>query len=124
MINLVVPSRYQVNKTDLRTRVESLFVEKHIHPKAILNIVFVGTRKMREIARTYKNEDEALPVLAFPYKELDTDGEQFLGEVFICYPQTILLAAEKSRRVDDMIFRLVEHGFNNILKDTSTPLNG
>ncbi len=92
-----------------------LMVKKQISTRQVLNVVFVGTRKMKEIARTYKNEDVALPVLAFPYKEFDYDGEQFLGEIVLCYPQVVLLAAERGKRVDFVLDQLVEHGLNNII---------
>jgi len=71
----------------------------------------VGTRKMRDIAKSYKHENEALPVLAFPYKE-----EELLGEIFICYPQIILMAAERNKSVDDTIIQMVIHGIENLIK--------
>lgn len=122
MLNLVCPTRYGVNKKSLRDGVEQMYKEKQINPARTLNIVFIGTRKMREIASTYKHEDEPLPVLAFPYQDIDIEGEQLLGEIFLCYPMVVLLAAERNRKVDDMVLKLVEHGLNNILADKSTPL--
>lgn len=122
MINVICPSRYLIDRKDIRERVGALMAEKRVNPRAIINIVFVGARKMRQIAKAYKHEDEALPVLAFPYKEIDFAGDQLLGEIFLCYPQVVLLAAERSKRVNDMIYRLIEHGLNNILQDASTPV--
>ncbi len=70
---------------------------------------------MKEISSSYKNEDVALPVLAFPYKE-QVEGERLLGEIFICYPQAILLAAQKNKKVDVTILQLIEHGISNLMK--------
>jgi rRNA maturation RNase YbeY len=117
MVTIVCPSRYQLNRKELKQFVVDLMVKKQISTRSTINIVFIGTRKMREIANTYKNEDVALPVLAFPYKELDLSGEQMFGEVVLCYPQVVLLAAERGKKVDDMIKRLVEHGIDNILRN-------
>jgi len=78
-----------------------------------LNIAFVGKIKMRQIASTYKHEDVALPVLAFPYFE-NQDGEPFMGEIVICYPQAVLLAAERNKTVDDMLSWLLEHALKNL----------
>lgn len=122
MLNLVCPTRYSINKNAIKQRVAEMYAEKHVNPKVTLNIVFIGTRKMREIAKAYKHEDEPLPVLAFPYRDIDMEGEQLLGEIFLCYPMVILLAAERSKKVDEMIARLIEHGLDNILNDKSTPL--
>lgn len=73
---------------------------------------------MRAIAREYKHENVALPVLAFPYKDKTAhDTEQpLLGEIFICYPQAVLLAAEKDKTVQSMIESLTDHGIQNLLK--------
>ena len=124
MLNIVCPARYVFDKKTIRDAVDKMYSTKEINLKQILNIVFVGTRKMRAIANTYKKEDEALPVLAFAYRDIDMEGEQLLGEIFLCYPQVVLLAAERNKKVDTMIIRLIEHGLDNILADKSTPLQG
>ena len=121
MINIVCPSRYKINSRSIKQTVTEVLIAQKQPTRATLNIVFIGTRKMREIAKTYKHENVALPVLAFAYKELDMAGENFLGEIFLCYPQVILLAAERSKMADEMINRMVEHGLRNIIEDKSTP---
>ena len=70
---------------------------------------------MKEISSSYKNEDVALPVLAFPYKE-EKGEDKLLGEIFICYPQAVLLAAQKNKKVDVTILQLIEHGVTNLIK--------
>jgi ssRNA-specific RNase YbeY (16S rRNA maturation enzyme) len=122
MINIVCPSRYKINSRSIKQTITETLIEQKQPTRAVLNVVFVGTRKMRGIAKTYKHENVALPVLAFAYKELDLSGENFLGEIFLCYPQVVLLAAERSKRTDDMINLMVEHGLMNIIKDESTPV--
>ena len=81
-----------------------------------LNLIFIGKTKMKSISSTYKNEDVALPVLSFPIRDNSNPEKEFIGEVFICYPQAILLAAERNKRVDDLMTELVEHGVRNLLK--------
>jgi ssRNA-specific RNase YbeY (16S rRNA maturation enzyme) len=71
---------------------------------------------MKQIANQYKQEDVALPVLAFPYDENPSSDEHLIGEILMCYPQVVLLAAERNKRVEDMITQLIEHGIRNILK--------
>ncbi len=71
---------------------------------------------MRSIASTYKHEDIALPVLAFPYRTDMTMGEPLLGEIFLCYPQVVLLAAERNKRLDALIDELIVHAIKNLLK--------
>ena len=81
-----------------------------------LNVVFVGKNKMKAFSLKYKKETETLPVLSFPYNEKVGDEETLLGEVVLCYPLVISLAAERNKRVDEMINELVKHGIENLLR--------
>ena len=91
-------------------------LKKRFSKKRHLNLIFIGKTKMKSISSTYKNEDVALPVLSFPIRDNSNPEKEFIGEVFICYPQAILLAAERNKRVDDLMTELVEHGVRNLLK--------
>lgn len=118
MITIVSSSRYKLNRTRIKGKGES-FLLTHVLDSAKTNvtIAFVGKNKMRQVSNDYKNEDVALPVLSFLYNEQQEDGQLFLGEVLICYPQAILLAAERNKKVDDMLDSLIEHGLSNLLKE-------
>lgn len=116
MVHIICPSRYKLDKKALRTESKAFLRSKGVPINSTINIVFIGTRKMKTIAQTYKQEDVALPVLAFAYPENPDDDQHLIGEVLVCYPQAVLLAAEREKRVEDMIHQLVEHGIRNILK--------
>jgi rRNA maturation RNase YbeY len=116
MLRIITSSRYLVDRKRIRICVEKTFADFQIDPQLSVNIVFVGKNKMRSIASTYKHEDVALPVLAFPYREDVDMGEPLLGEIFLCYPQIVLLAAERNKRLDALIDELIVHGLNNLLK--------
>jgi ssRNA-specific RNase YbeY (16S rRNA maturation enzyme) len=116
MIRIITTSRYLVNKKRIKETVLETYKRYSIDPVLSVHIVFVGKTKMRSIASTYKHEDVALPVLAFPYRADATTGEPLLGEIFLCYPQVVLLAAERNKRLDPMIDELLIHGLKNLLK--------
>jgi len=115
MINIITSSRYKVDRTQIRNQVIALLAKNSLPETESVNVVFVGKNKMRSIAGTYKNEDVALPVLSFLYRE-GGDAELF-GEIVLCYPQVVLLAAERNKRVNDMIAFLIDHGFDNLIKE-------
>ena len=117
MINIISSSRYKVNKPKLLAKVYSILKTTGVIETSVLNIVFVGKIKMKQVALSYKHEAVALPVLAFPYKEKGPVQDDVFGEIFICYPQAVLLAAERGKKVDDTIANLVEHGIQNILRN-------
>ena len=115
MINIYSSSRYKLNKKRLITYAQSVLESHNGRSSSVLNIAFVGKRKMKQVALTYKNEHVALPVLSFSYREdplLKT--ENVVGEIVICYPQAVLLAAQRQKIVDTMMEELIKHGLQNI----------
>lgn len=111
MINILSSSRYRIERKILKNHIESILKDEQLINNKNINIVFVGKNKMRSISSKYKNENVALPVLSFLY-----NTENLLGEVFICYPQAVLLAAEREKKVNNILIQLIEHGINNLLK--------
>ncbi|MFA5770423.1 MAG: rRNA maturation RNase YbeY [Patescibacteria group bacterium] len=116
MINIVSSSRYKINRQKIKILVQSVFEKEQINSDLSLNVVFVGKNKMKVFTEKYKGEKETLPILSFKYNEDIGEKEVLLGEVVICFPLVILLAAERNKRVDEMINELVKHGIENLLK--------
>jgi len=115
MINIYSSSRYKLNKNNIERFAQQILDAYHVDAASILNIAFVGKRKMKAVALTYKNEDVALPVLSFAYiNDPENTTENIIGEVVICYPQAVLLAAEREKKVESMMHQLIEHGIQNI----------
>lgn len=77
---------------------------------------------MSQIVKKYRQEDKVLPVLSFSYLGHEDkpfkEENNLIGEVFICYPQVILLAAKREKKVDQMITSLVEHGIETIIRQS------
>ncbi|MFO0703515.1 MAG: rRNA maturation RNAse YbeY [Patescibacteria group bacterium] len=44
-----------------------------------------------------------------------TETNNLIGEIFICYPQAVLLAAERNKKVNDILKWLTEHGIDNLV---------
>lgn len=114
MITIIAPSRYSVQKRRLANDIAFFLKHKKLDESLHINFIFVGSRKMKTIAQKYKKENIALPVLSFPYKH-DASTLNLLGEVFLCYPQIVLLAAERNKRVYEMVMEMIKHGVQNLL---------
>ena len=115
MIQIHSSSRYKIQKKLYAKAAQDYLVIQGVSEDILVNIIFIGKIKMRQIAKTYKDEDVALPVLAFTYNNEENE-ERLLGEIFICYPQGVLLAAERNKTVDITIIDLIQHGIRNLLK--------
>jgi len=117
MDNVICPSRYKINRRKVRQITEELLIKEGIPNYYILNIIFVGRIKMKTVALKYKNENVALPVLSFAYNQ---QKDNLYGEIFICYPQMVLLAAERDKKVDHTLTWLLKHGINNLVLSSSS----
>lgn len=126
MVKVITTSGYLVPRRELELVANKLLVS-HGFENELVNLVFVGARKMRAVSRQYKQEDVALPVLSFSYlgesgnqsfiSPPTVDSQTLIGEVLICYPQAVLLAAERNKPVDYIMKELVRHGVENIVKN-------
>ena len=115
MISIISSSRYKINRKFIKKRAENLLLKKGVSDNNEINIAFIGKIKMKALVIKYKNENEALPVITFTYNEQQGD-KKILGEIIICYPLCVQLAAERNKRVDDMILNLIDHGIKNLLQ--------
>lgn len=122
MVKVYSDPRYKINTRSIKKSAREILEKKGIDPEYNLNIIFVGKRKMKKVGECYKKEKVALPVLSFSYtdnKKNNSEGvyeeEKMLGEVLICYPQALLLAAEREKIVNTILLQLIEHGIENII---------
>lgn len=116
MINIISSSRYKIARKSIKDVASGFLSEHGFSEGHDINIIFAGKNKLKIIAKKYKHENLALPVLTFVYNESD-EGKKYLGEVFICYPQAVIMAAQKGKKVDEIIEKLVLHGLDNIIKN-------
>lgn len=116
MINIISSSRYKIDRKLIKKTAEDILTKYGLPANVILNVVFAGKKKMKTVAAKYKQENVALPVLSFSYIDEQKQDEKPLGEILICYPQAVLLAAEKQKKVDNIILQLIKHGVENILR--------
>ena len=136
-------SRYPVNRKAIRKRVKEILAEKNLAGEIELSVIVVGNRKMKVLNKQYRGVEEATAVLAFSleevcHPELDSgsihidscfrrndrkfpslfsspDDVLRLGDIVISYPQTVQLAIEEEKLVDEKINELVEHGMQKLL---------
>lgn len=116
MINVITSSRYTIDRKKIKESILTYLESKGIGNHLVLNIAFVGKTKMKAVTIKYKHESETLPVLSFPYQGEKTEDGEMLGEVIVCYPLALFLAAERSKRVDEMMIFLIKHGVDNLIK--------
>lgn len=114
IVNIISSSRYKVERKKIKNQIEEIIGKESGPIFSSLNLIFVGKRKIKALAEKYKKESVALPILTFYYHEKN------IGEIFICYPQMILLAAEKNKTIDYILNFLLKHAIDNLIKQKSS----
>ena len=117
MISVLISSesRYQINRTSLTESIEKFLGQAGLDNIEV-SVVIGGTRKIRDLNRTYRQLDELTDVLSFPQDgSRDPDGVLRLGDIIICYPEAIEEAVTENKMVDDKINELAEHGLRHLL---------
>jgi probable rRNA maturation factor len=82
---------------------------------AVVEVIFVGVRKMRQVNRKYREKDYATDVLSFRYPGERAEGCPFLGEIVIAPQVAREQAARYRASFESEIRRLVIHGLLHLL---------
>lgn len=119
MANLVLiasESRYPINRRKIKETVVSCFDRLGIQD-AEVSVAVVGSRKIRDLNKKWRNLDETTTVLTFALEEpRGGDGILRIGDVVISYPEARLIAQEDNLSMDQAIEKLLIHGLNNLLE--------
>ena len=153
MVNVLIhtDTRYPVNRKIVRTAVEDTFKKFKIENTDFeVSVAVVGARKMKQLTEKYLNDGGKHQILTFALEEeaksfriLNTSSEDMrgdlpshgfinpsgeilsLGDIVLCWPQTILEASEDEVMVDDKVYELICHGAEHLLgKDHEESLVG
>lgn len=119
MANLVLiasESRYPINRRKIKETVVSCLDRLGIQD-AEVSVAVVGSRKIRDLNKKWRNLDETTTVLTFALEEpRGGDGILRIGDVVISYPEARLIAQEDNLSMDQAIEKLLIHGLNNLLE--------
>jgi len=108
-------SRYPVNRRKIKETVLAYLKRLKIED-AEISVAIVGSRKIKDLNRKWRNLNEPTTVLTFALEEpRDINGVLRLGDIVIAYPEARLIAQEDNLSMDEAIEKLLLHGLNNLL---------
>jgi len=121
-INLIIGSRYPINRKKIRNCVTA-FLKKHQVEHAQVDISIVGQRKIKELNESRLKHEGTTDVLSFPLHErhqiedfpLPSGIPPHLGDIVVSFPEAIKQAKRFGRLVDDQLCFYVEHGLLHLL---------
>jgi len=117
MISVLISSesRYPVDRKRIRQKLAE-FIKNIGLDDVEVSVLIVGSRKMRELSRQWREVEGQSDVLSFPTEEpRGPDGILRIGDVVVCYPEAREKAASEGKLVDEKIEELLEHGLRHLL---------
>ena len=105
-----------VLKTDIKNVIK-LALKKEKVKNASCNVIFVGSEKIHELNKTYRNVDRATDVISFALEDgmpMPTK-ERVLGDIYICIPRAHEQAEEYGHSFKREICFLAVHGIFHLL---------
>ncbi len=122
-VNVYKQSNYPISSVKVKKVLREFLSSRGITSDSEVNLSFIGTKKMLEIAEEHLNEKgkPSHSVLSFLPEETTgkfvypPDGVIHLGDIIICYPVVFEEAKVERKFVEDKVFELVEHGALHLL---------
>jgi len=83
--------------------------EKKITGSVEINIV--GDKEIKELNSRYRGKNKVTDVLSFAWQEeKSAPSQDFLGQIYICFPRIVRQAKEFKVNVEEEFFRMLAHG--------------
>ena len=124
-VEIFADSRYPINRKQVRKAVlDTLFKNKVTSGDIEVSVAVVGKRKMRELSKKYLEDEQDHEVLSFGYEDLGQmakgfinppDGYLRLGDIVLCWPELVILAAKDDVMVEDEVYMLTAHATEHLL---------
>lgn len=122
--NLIIGSRFPVDRKKLRATVERVLQQNKIE-HAQVDVSVVGKRKITQLNESKLNHQGETDVLSFPQHEKhQLDEPSFpmpegmpphLGDIVISFPEAVKSAKRYGKMVDDQLCFYLEHGLMHLL---------
>ena len=116
MISVLISSesRYPISRPKIRTIVEDYLRDLGIDDVEV-SVAVVGSRKIKQLNKKWRNLDEPTTVLTFALEEpRNQDGVLRIGDIVISYPEARIIAQEDNLNMDEAIGKLLVHGLGNL----------
>ena len=100
-----------------QSKVEKVFytIQKKIKANGELEVNVVGDKEIKDLNFRYIGKNKITDVLSFAWQEDKTVKTNYLGQIYVCYPQIARQAKQFTVKTKEEFARMLMHGFLHIL---------
>ena len=91
------------------------WIKQHTKTNGEVELNVVGDKEMKELNFHYRGFNKPTDVLSFAWKEDKVIKTNYLGQIYICYPQIVRQSKELSVNPKEEFVRMLAHGFLHII---------
>lgn len=91
------------------------FARQLVKANGELEVSVVGDKEMKDLNYRYRGKNCVTDVLSFAWQEDKKIKSEFLGQIYVCYPQIVRQAKELSIKTSEEFARMLAHGFLHLL---------
>lgn len=106
MIEIIGKPKFET-KQAIRLCAQNCFSRFDIKSNMIVEIIFVGLKKIRRLNAEHRKIDKATDVLSFPQNTIESDKSQLFGSIVIC--------EDMIKNTLDSDTKLIQHGFLHLM---------
>lgn len=109
-------SRYPISRPKIKETIANYLKVLGL-AEVEISVAIVGSRKILELNKKWRDLDEPTTVLTFGLEEpRGPDGILRVGDIVISYPQARLIAQQDNLTMNQAIDKLLIHGLKNLLE--------
>lgn len=91
------------------------WIRKHTGINGEVELNIVGDKEMKQLNFHYRGFNKPTDVLSFAWKEDRIIKTDYLGQIYICYPQILRQSKDLSISPKEEFVRMLAHGFLHII---------
>ena len=114
-----IKAKFPFSQTLIKKIISLIAQELKLKKNFEITVLLVGDKKIRVLNKKYRQKDKITDVLAFSPKEgkqfIVPEAVNYLGEIFICYPQLKRQAKKFGQTIEKEFALLLIHGFLHLV---------
>ncbi|MFA5061844.1 MAG: rRNA maturation RNase YbeY [Patescibacteria group bacterium] len=124
MISVYINREIKASPSDQEIKKILSLIGKKLKFAGQIEINIIGESVIKKLNKKYRKKDKVTDVLSFAWQEDKIINSDFIGQIYICYPQIQRQAKEFKVSAGEEFIRILTHGVLHLLGYDHVEENG